>query len=179
MKVLAKFLWINRTFLLTNHALAVIIQKLSAIAGGIWGYSSAGRALEWHSRGQRFDPAYLHQRSLEIVRFRDFFFCKSRLFRGFLGVFQTCLESPIFADIKTPTTAPTTVSFSTSPVSLFCFGLVDTECIAEFLYCCLANRILDMKVMLRHIQVRMADNALDRRQVNAQRLHLAYVGMSA
>ena len=27
----------------------------------IWGYSSAGRALEWHSRGQRFDPAYLHQ----------------------------------------------------------------------------------------------------------------------
>ena len=21
----------------------------------------AGRALEWHSRGQRFDPAYLHQ----------------------------------------------------------------------------------------------------------------------
>ena len=26
----------------------------------IRGYSSAGRALEWHSRGQRFDPAYLH-----------------------------------------------------------------------------------------------------------------------
>jgi hypothetical protein len=27
-----------------------------------WGYSSAGRALAWHARGQRFDPAYLHQR---------------------------------------------------------------------------------------------------------------------
>ena len=27
----------------------------------IWGYSSAGRASEWHSEGQRFDPAYLHQ----------------------------------------------------------------------------------------------------------------------
>ena len=26
-----------------------------------WGCSSAGRALEWHSRGQRFDPAHLHQ----------------------------------------------------------------------------------------------------------------------
>ncbi len=25
--------------------------------GSIWGYSSAGRALEWHSRGPRFDPA--------------------------------------------------------------------------------------------------------------------------
>ena len=32
----------------------------------IWGYSSAGRALEWHSRGQRFDPAYLHHHQ-EIV----------------------------------------------------------------------------------------------------------------
>ena len=30
-----------------------------------WGYSSAGRALEWHSRGQRFDPAYLHQKDLK------------------------------------------------------------------------------------------------------------------
>ncbi len=29
-----------------------------------WGHSSAGRALEWHSRGQRFDPAWLHQPSL-------------------------------------------------------------------------------------------------------------------
>src|SRR3954470_2137342 len=29
---------------------------------GTWGYSSAGRALAWHARGQRFDPAYLHQR---------------------------------------------------------------------------------------------------------------------
>src|SRR5258706_8201472 len=26
----------------------------------LWGYSSAGRALAWHARGQRFDPAYLH-----------------------------------------------------------------------------------------------------------------------
>ena len=33
----------------------------------IWGYSSAGRALEWHSRGQRFDPAYLHQ-NIEDIR---------------------------------------------------------------------------------------------------------------
>ena len=27
-----------------------------------WGYSSAGRALEWHSRGQEFEPPYLHQK---------------------------------------------------------------------------------------------------------------------
>ena len=29
------------------------------------GYSSAGRALAWHARGQRFDPAYLHQKILK------------------------------------------------------------------------------------------------------------------
>ena len=27
----------------------------------IRGYSSAGRASDWQSEGQRFDPAYLHQ----------------------------------------------------------------------------------------------------------------------
>jgi hypothetical protein len=27
------------------------------------GYSSDGRALAWHARGQRFDPAYLHQKN--------------------------------------------------------------------------------------------------------------------
>ncbi len=25
-----------------------------------WGHSSVGRALEWHSRGRRFDPDWLH-----------------------------------------------------------------------------------------------------------------------
>ena len=46
---------INNAFAyLTNTALFCKIEYI------IWGYSSAGRALEWHSRGQRFDPAYLH-----------------------------------------------------------------------------------------------------------------------
>ena len=36
------------------------VKRTSCFAA-IRGYSSAGRALEWHSRGQRFDPAYLHQ----------------------------------------------------------------------------------------------------------------------
>ena len=27
----------------------------------LWGCSSLGRALEWHSRGSRFDPDHLHQ----------------------------------------------------------------------------------------------------------------------
>ena len=56
---------------------------LSSIAGA--GYSSPfpshqgvhtrwfGRALEWHSRGQRFDPAYLHQKEAEPIGFCLFF----------------------------------------------------------------------------------------------------------
>ena len=32
----------------------------------LWGYSSVGRALEWHSRGRRFDPDYLHH--TQIIR---------------------------------------------------------------------------------------------------------------
>ena len=39
-----------------QRALPVVI-----VSGWSWGYSSAGRALAWHARGQRFDPAYLHQ----------------------------------------------------------------------------------------------------------------------
>jgi hypothetical protein len=31
-----------------------------------WGYSSVGRALEWHSRGQGFDSPYLHQTEGEV-----------------------------------------------------------------------------------------------------------------
>ena len=43
-----------KTFFLTKAAFSCNIIFV------FWGYSSAGRALEWHSRGQRFEPAYLH-----------------------------------------------------------------------------------------------------------------------
>ena len=36
-----------------------------------------------------------------------------------------------------------------------------------------------MQVVLRHVQVRVTDHALDRRQVNPQRLHLADIGVAA
>ena len=28
-----------------------------------WGYGAVGSALEWHSRGRRFESVYLHQRN--------------------------------------------------------------------------------------------------------------------
>ncbi len=37
----------------------------------MWGHSSAGRALAWHARGRRFDPAWLHQ----FLRFGSSDFC--------------------------------------------------------------------------------------------------------
>ena len=58
----------NRTYLLTPTYLLYILRNYNKVLGGvivgycrILSYSSAGRALEWHSSGQRFDPAYLHQ----------------------------------------------------------------------------------------------------------------------
>src|SRR5277367_892963 len=33
----------------------------------LWGYSSAGRALAWHARGRRFDPAWLHQILTDVL----------------------------------------------------------------------------------------------------------------
>ena len=47
-----------------------------------WGYSSVGRALEWHSRGRRFDPDYLHHESADFISgFRIFdVFCRGENF---------------------------------------------------------------------------------------------------
>ena len=47
-----------------------------------WGYSSVGRALEWHSRGRRFDPDYLHHESADFISgFRIFgVFCRGANF---------------------------------------------------------------------------------------------------
>ena len=52
---------------------------------GLEGYVTAltGRALEWHSRGQRFDPAYLHHENPVIFEITGFF-----RFKFFVGAMQ-------------------------------------------------------------------------------------------
>ena len=50
-----------------------------------WGYSSVGRALEWHSRGQGFDSPYLHHLPKRSDRSGLFFFL-SRADGGAKGV---------------------------------------------------------------------------------------------
>ena len=48
----------------------------------LWGISSAGRALAWHARGQRFDPAILHQKSTVLRwKYSAFLFAEA----GFWG----------------------------------------------------------------------------------------------
>ena len=56
-----------------------------------WGISSAGRALAWHARGQRFDPAILHQKST-VLRWKYGAF----LF-AFLEVASRISQMPDFA----------------------------------------------------------------------------------
>ena len=70
----AKNILIKPKKYLTNRSVTAIIRRLLGAANRIWGYSSAGRALEWHSRGQRFDPAYLHQKASKSSDFGAFFF---------------------------------------------------------------------------------------------------------
>ena len=53
---------------LTIRQSAGIITPVVRHGTDIWGISSAGRALAWHARGQRFDPAILHQKSTVLRR---------------------------------------------------------------------------------------------------------------
>ena len=70
----AKNILIKPKKYLTNRSVTAIIRRLLGAANRIWGYSSAGRALEWHSRGQRFDPAYLHQKPSKSSDFGGFYY---------------------------------------------------------------------------------------------------------
>ena len=58
------------------------------------GYSSVGRALEWHSRGRRFDPDYLHHKSIG----RKFFFRPIKLeafFAQGMGIFENIILASV------------------------------------------------------------------------------------
>ena len=88
--------------MLTSAVPCVILQKSVAT----WGYSSAGRALEWHSRGQRFDPAYLHHRSLENHWFsrlfairRYFYFARYFSDQSFDQNYEMSKKSNLFQEV--------------------------------------------------------------------------------
>ena len=51
------------------------------------------------------------------------------------------------------------------------------KCVGKFLDCGQPYRVLHMQIVLGHIHIRVTDNALDRRKINTQHLHLGNVGM--
>ena len=114
-------------------------------------------------------------KSLEIVRFRDFFFLFSAIFQGVSGVLGTCPEHPIFA-----------VLFHLQQHLQWC-GTIIVQCVqsvfssegvGELLHRSQSNRILNVQIMLSHVHICMTHDALNGSKVNTQGLHLADIGMS-
>ena len=82
---------------LTIRGIAGIITPVVRHGTNIWGISSAGRALAWHARGQRFDPAILHQKSTVFrLKYGAFLF-------AFLEVALKIIQMPDFAGTWTAT----------------------------------------------------------------------------
>ena len=82
---------------LTIRGIAGIITPVVRHGTDIWGISSAGRALAWHARGQRFDPAILHQKSTALRwKYGAFLF-------AFLEVASRISQMPDFAGAWTAT----------------------------------------------------------------------------
>ena len=76
----------------------------------MWGISSAGRALAWHARGQRFDPAILHQKSTVLRRkYGAFLFAEA----GFWGLH--CFACTVFRLLQAVPIQPPT--FDVTPFS--------------------------------------------------------------
>ena len=71
-------------------AIISLAEPVSRLCSFIWGYSSAGRALEWHSRGQRFDPAYLHHEKRQPD---GCLFCFHQVLRALSGKQTTAVGS--------------------------------------------------------------------------------------
>ena len=63
----------KRIFFSFFNFFVAIIKKRGYSTLIPWGYSSVGRALQWHCRGQEFDPPYLHQLPLKLLALRGFF----------------------------------------------------------------------------------------------------------
>ncbi len=92
-----------------------------------WGYSSAGRALAWHARGQRFDPAYLHQftKTEDVcLRFFDIYFIMiAYLYKIFINSLKLSPLNKKF--FPTPAFFPASTSRSLSPMETdFCISIL-------------------------------------------------------
>ena len=92
---------------LTKGGAAGIITHVAGHQPNMWGISSAGRALAWHARGQRFDPAILHQKSTVLRRkYGAFLFAGA----GFWGLH--CFACTVFRHLQAVPIQPPTFDFT-------------------------------------------------------------------
>ena len=114
--------------------------------------------------------------SPEIVRFQDFFFCKPGYF----------LQKSVFSEPERYTPVRVTLCTRIVPesrrfqevqyVQMRGFRML-RKCVGKFFDCGQPYRVLHMQIVLGHIHIRVTDNALDRREINTQHLHLGNIGM--
>ena len=92
---------------LTKGGAAGIITHVAGHKLNMWGISSAGRALAWHARGQRFDPAILHQKSTVLRwKYSAFLFAEA----GFWGLH--CFACTVFRLLQAVPIQPPTFDFT-------------------------------------------------------------------
>ena len=70
------------------------LTKLNIIS---WGYSSAGRVLDWQSRGHGFEPRYLHHPFSELLFLPELFIFGSGHYFGHYGSFSSISPAITFA----------------------------------------------------------------------------------
>ena len=76
-----------------------------------WGYSSVGRALEWHSRGQGFDSPYLHHLPKRSDRSGLFSFCLGQM----VEIRECTPDDALLASVRLHAIAPRHIRVSPYP----------------------------------------------------------------
>ena len=80
-----------------------------------WGISSAGRALRWQRRGQRFDPAMLHQDTISYNLIKSFILSYKRSLSLDKTLITASMKSeknaPVFLDDDIELEVPTFIKF--------------------------------------------------------------------
>ena len=96
----------------------------------LWGCSSLGRALEWHSRGSRFDPDHLHQKksTTSVV-----LFCFIRQGRFGLTLLPLSGVSLVFAGIAVSVLEGSAPEYAPLIQSTIAAAAVINEIIAVFM----------------------------------------------
>ena len=127
-----------------------------------------------HRKSQRRIPILESSVFLGLLFYSPFFFSKVAFSTNFLE-FSEPSQNPCPNSDK-PDHNLTTITLCL--LSLLCF-IVTREGCTEFFNSGFSDGFLNMQIMLSHIDICMANDALNRLDVHAQGLHLRNISMSA